>query len=93
MFSEGGLAVTDPRAAATFDGVIYQGGARALLALRLTIGDAPFAEILRRWVQQYGGGTATTADFTALAEQVSGEDLDAFFDAWLRSPTQPDLPG
>lgn len=93
VFSEGGLAVTDPRAAATFDGVIYQGGARALLALRLTIGDAPFAEILRRWVQQYGGGTATTADFTALAEQVSGEDLDAFFDAWLRSPTQPDLPG
>lgn len=89
---QGGLAVTDPEAAASFDGVIYEGGARALHALRLTIGDEPFFELLRRWYAERDGTSASTDDFTALAEEVAGEDLDAFFDAWLRAPKQPALP-
>ena len=28
--------------------------------------------------------------FRALAAEVSGEDLQGFFDAWLSSPTRPD---
>ena len=37
------------------------------------------------------GGTATAAPRTssALAEELSGRDLDAFFDAWLVAPVKP----
>ena len=41
----------------------------------------------------YGGGTASTADFIALAERVSNEQLDTFFETWLahrRSPSAGD---
>ncbi|QXC60017.1 M1 family metallopeptidase [Aquihabitans sp. G128] len=88
-----GLAVTDPQAAATFDGSVYEGGARALHALRRTIGDDAFFEVLRTWFAEHDGGNATTAEFEALAEQVSGKDLKAFFTAWLDAPKQPQMPG
>ena len=39
----------------------------------------------------YGGGNATTDDFIALAEEVSGEDLDGFFDDWLEAEGVPEL--
>ena len=85
-------AVTDPEAAATFDGAVYDGGARALHALRLEVGDRVFFEILRRWFSESSGRSVTTKDFTDLAEEVSKRDLDAFFDTWLRSAKQPELP-
>ena len=31
----------------------------------------------------------TTADFIALAERESGQQLDAFFDVWLYQPGKP----
>ncbi|MFC9974592.1 hypothetical protein ACFVH6_27180 [Spirillospora sp. NPDC127200] len=34
----------------------------------------------------------STERFTALAEQVSGQDLDAFFQTWIHSPGRPPLP-
>ena len=34
-------------------------------------------------------GSGTTAEFTALAERVSGQDLDAFFTTWLYSTGKP----
>jgi len=86
------LAVLDPEAAATFDPAIYEGGARALHALRLTVGDKTFFEILRRWFVDNDGTSVTTDDFIVLAEKVSGDDLGTFVDAWLRSPDQPDFP-
>lgn len=88
----GDLAVLDPEAAATFDGAVYEGGARALHALRLTVGDEVFFQILRDWFADHDGTSVTTGDFIGLAEEVSGDDLDAFFDAWLASPDQPDFP-
>jgi hypothetical protein len=32
----------------------------------------------------------TTADFTALAEEVSGQELDDFFTAWIYTPEKPE---
>ncbi len=43
----------------------------------------------RRWLELYGDGTATTEDFEAVYETVSGQDLDAFFDVWLRTSSKP----
>jgi aminopeptidase N len=76
-----------PRIFANF---VYERGAMTLQALRNRIGDdAVFWTLLRRWVDERAGGTGTTAQFEALAEEVSGLDLDGFFDAWLHSTTKP----
>jgi aminopeptidase N len=88
----GGLSVLDPEAAATFDGVIYEGGARALHALRIQVGDDDFFALLRRWFADNRGRSVTTDDFFELVEAVSGVDPEPWADTWLRSPEQPTLP-
>jgi aminopeptidase N len=40
-------------------------------------------------VDRYDDGTASTADFEALAEEISGQDLDQFFAVWLRTAGKP----
>ncbi len=83
------VVVSDPGPLCLFCGAIYDRGAATLHALRTEIGDAAFFELAQTWVQRYGGGTARTADFTALAEQVSGQQLDDFFAVWLQQPSKP----
>ena len=63
-----------------------------LQALRRTVGDEVFFRIVRRWVAERGGTSATTADFVALASDESGRDLSGFFDQWLNRSPQPALP-
>ncbi|MGI9600612.1 MAG: M1 family metallopeptidase [Acidimicrobiales bacterium] len=82
----------DPGPAGLFGATVYQRGAATLHALRLTVGDEVFFDTLRTYVARFSGGTASTADFIAVAEEVSTQDLDAFFDAWLVQPTAPPLP-
>jgi len=74
-----------------WDGV-YLRGALTLHALRLTVGDAVFFDILRAYQQKFRYGNATTADFIAVAEQVSGKSLRDFFQHWLYDPIVPELP-
>lgn len=76
-------------ASSIFAPLVYERGAMAFQALRNRIGEADYWTLLRRWVAEQGGGTGSTGEFAALAEAVSGEDLDGFFDAWLRSGTKP----
>jgi aminopeptidase N len=83
------VSLADPGAGKIFDGAVYDRGAMTLQALRNLIGNQGFARLLRTWVAQRRYGNAATADFHALAEQVSGRDLDAFFDAWLVGTTKP----
>jgi aminopeptidase N len=82
----------DPGPDRLFSGSVYIRGALALHALRLTIGDEPFFETLRRYLATHRDGTASTADFIAVAEAVSGRSLDDFFQAWLYDEAVPDLP-
>jgi aminopeptidase N len=70
----------------------YDRGALALHALRLKVGDGVFFKILRTYVDRFGGGNASSQDFLDLAAEVSGQDLDAFFKAWLTDPVIPDIP-
>ena len=60
-----------------------------MAALRRVIGAVDFTELLRAWVAERRFGNATTEQFTDLAEELSGEDLDGFFDAWLRADEPP----
>jgi aminopeptidase N len=80
----------NPGSAATlFDGTIYTRGAMTLQALRQKIGDDAFFQILRTWYAENKYGNATTADFIALSEEVSGQQLDQFFQIWLYTPGKP----
>jgi aminopeptidase N len=67
----------------------YDRGGMTLQALRVKIGDNAFFKLLRTWYAKYKYGNATTADFIALAERTSRQQLDEFFDIWLYRPVKP----
>jgi aminopeptidase N len=75
-----------------FNQGVYQRGGLVLAALRARVGDEAFFEILATYYATYRDSNAATADFIALAEDISGEDLGAFFDAWLYFAPLPDIP-
>ncbi len=72
-----------------FGAVSYQGGGAAMHALRLTIGDSAFFAGSREWVSQHLDSSATTDDFQATMESVSGLDLDQFFATWVHADERP----
>lgn len=83
----------DPTPEKLFDGAgIYLRGALVLHALRLTIGDDAFFETLHTYAEDYRHSNALTEDFIAVAERVSEQELDDFFQAWLFDPVVPELP-
>ncbi len=88
----GDQAPADPGAERLFGLGVYLRGPMALHALRLRIGDEPFFEVLRTFAARYRNATATTADFTSLAEEISGADLGELFEGWLYGSEIPDLP-
>jgi aminopeptidase N len=71
----------------------YHGGALVLYALRQVVGDATFQRIEREWVTRYRDRSASTADFIALASQVSKRDLSGFLHTWLYGTKTPPMPG
>ncbi|SDG24580.1 M1 family metallopeptidase [Klenkia brasiliensis] len=83
------VAPGDPGAADLFDAATYDRGAAALQALRTRVGDDAFFQVLRRWTTENADGSVSTADFVALAEQVTGQDLGQFFTDWIDTPAKP----
>ena len=83
------IVVADPGVEDLFGDQSYVRGAMTLQALRNEVGDADFFEIARQWAQSKSGGNGTTEEFIALAEQISGEQLDDLFDVWLFTPAKP----
>jgi len=79
-----------PTAATMFGPDSYNGGSLVLTALRQTIGDDGFFELLQRWVADNNGTSRTTDDFTALATKISGQDLTGFFTEWLYDGHPPE---
>ena len=69
--------------------VVYKKGASVLHMLRHVVGDSTFFQILRTYGQTYAYSNAITEDFKAICEQVSGMDLDWFFDEWVYAPGHP----
>jgi aminopeptidase N len=75
-----------------FNGGVYDRGALTLHALRLRVGDEVFFDILRTYHDRYRYGTAATADFISVAEQISGQELGRFFQSWLNEQAVPAIP-
>jgi aminopeptidase N len=83
------VTIADPGADRVFDPAVYDRGAMALQALRNRVGDVAFWRIIRTWIREQKGGNGSTEEFEEVAGRVSGQDLGAFFTAWLRTPSKP----
>ncbi len=70
----------------------YVRGALAMHVLRLKVGDDLFFKILQTYFSSFGGGNAGSEDFIRIAKEVSGQNLDPLFNAWLRDEMMPDIP-
>lgn len=88
----------DPGVDELFGVSTYRRGALTLHALRLTVGDGVFFEILREWASRYQYANATTDDFIALARtkaqeaSMQPEVLTGLFESWLYRDDLPSLP-
>ncbi|MCY3972110.1 MAG: M1 family metallopeptidase [Acidobacteria bacterium] len=82
-------AVPDPRRLLSPN--VYQKAAWVLHMLRGEVGDGTFWKGMRTYYQRFRHRNASTADFAAVMEEVSGRKLDWFFDQWLRRPGVPEL--
>ena len=82
----------DPGPRNLFHPTVYSRGAMTLQALRATVGDLAFFDILRAWADQFRHRSVTTQQFVDLAEQRSGRQLDDLFQRWLYMPGKPSFP-
>ena len=85
------VVISDPTVEFLFDNATYIRGAMTLQALRNEVGDDDFWRIVRRWAAQRDG-LGTTPEFIALAERVSGQQLDELFEVWLFTGEKPASP-
>jgi aminopeptidase N len=85
-------APASPPPSDLFTNAVYDRGALTLYALRLRVGDATFFRILRAYATRYRYANAGTADFIAVANAVSGQNLTPLLHAWLYNPVMPTLP-
>jgi aminopeptidase N len=58
----------------------------------LSVGDDAFFKILRAWASEKANANATTPEFIALAERISGKPLGPVFDEWLYGTVRPPHP-
>ena len=78
---------TDP--ADLFGNPVYTRGAMTLQVLRERVGHEAFSRILKAWAREHRHGNVRTADFIALAERISGDDLGTLFSDWLTLDGKP----
>jgi hypothetical protein len=70
---------------------MYGKGARVTDMLRYCLGDEVFDETMQTYFKEYRFHHPTTEDFKEVAERTSGQDLDWFFDQWMKTTEQCDL--
>ncbi|MEU7554899.1 M1 family metallopeptidase [Streptomyces sp. NPDC044571] len=68
---------------------VYYRGAMVLQRIRQEVGDEKFFALLRGWAADHRYGNASTADFTAYAEQKTGRDLKKVWEVWLYGRARP----
>ena len=81
--SNGTPAIYNPSFYNYFSPPSYEKSASVLHMLRLKIGSANFFQLLQQWFTTYKHSNAVTAEFQAMAEQISGQDLQQFFSQWI----------
>lgn len=74
-----------------FDRHLYEKGACVLATLRAEIGEGPFWEGVRTYLERAAHGSAHTVDFRRALEDVTGHNLERFFDQWVLRRGHPVL--
>jgi aminopeptidase N len=74
-----------------FSSIVYDKGAWVLHMLRHVVGDSTLFDILRAYYSdpRYAHGAAQTEDFQGICEDVSGMDLNYFFQEWIYGEYYP----
>ena len=67
----------------------YPKGAWVLHMLRGLLGDEVFFKGISKYYSEYNNKTALTNDFMKIMEEVSGKNLQYFFDQWIFRPGYP----
>ncbi|WP_101524369.1 M1 family aminopeptidase [Nocardioides houyundeii] len=70
----------------------YTRGAQFWEALRTVVRDEAFQEILQAWISRNNGGSPQGERLKELAEEISGHDLDAFWQDWILEADKPAWP-
>ncbi|MGN7966634.1 M1 family metallopeptidase [Microbacterium sp. 22179] len=70
----------------------YTRSAQFWAALRVAIGDEPYFTLIKQWQVDNAGKSLAGADLKALAEELSGFDLTAFWTDWILEPGKPAWP-
>ncbi len=66
-----------------FDAHIYEKGALVLHMLRYILGDGPFWACVRTYLTAFRGQTVQTEDLMGVIPEVTGKNLEWFFDQWV----------
>jgi aminopeptidase N len=74
-----------------FTSTVYNKGAWVLHMLRNEIGDSAFFKVLRNYFEMFKYKNASTENFQEICEQVSGKNLDKFFDQWINGEGEIEL--
>ena len=85
-------AIHTPDANALYNQAItYNKGACVLFQLRYVLSDSIFFKVMHDYITDtnFMFGNVFTQDFVAKANQVSGENLNWFFDEWVYAPNHP----
>ncbi|MHB2150371.1 M1 family aminopeptidase [Calditrichota bacterium LG25] len=74
-----------------FSRIVYDKGSWVLHMLRKVIGEDNLFEAFKAYLNdaRWTYGSVRTENFKEICEQISGVDLDAFFDQWLNYPYYP----
>lgn len=80
-----------PEASQMFNGITYQKGGRILNMLRHFLGNDIFEAGLQQYLKQNAYGTVEADDLRIVLEQVSGMDLNWFFNEWFFGAGHPIL--
>lgn len=75
--------VYDPDYNNYFTPATYEKPASVLHMLRLLVGNETFFEIMQTYFQTYYNQNVITSEFREVCEQVSGLDLEQFFQQWI----------
>jgi hypothetical protein len=73
------------REASVYGANAYNKGALCLVQLQYIVGDSVFDKLMKRHFEKWHFKHPNATDFERTAEEVSGMELDWFFDEWLRS--------
>jgi aminopeptidase N len=76
---------------AAYQSIVFYKGAMVFRMLRQTLGDQKFQQLLRTFLDQYRGKSASIDDFEKLTTTVAGQNMRYFFAQWIEGTGVPEF--